>query len=101
MGIITEITVQHQIARQQALRHRIIVHRPEVLRQTGHQPVSRKDLLLRHVLQPQTVSQEEHHLPPGRQLQIIHPDPNQTTRPVPDQVLLRHPDPVTHQVPDQ
>ena len=100
MGIITEITVQHQIARQPEPQHQI-VHRPEVLRQTGHQPVSRKDLLLWHVLQPQTVSQEEHHLPPGRQLQIIHPDPDRVLHQSPDQALHLHPDRVTHQVPDQ
>ena len=100
MEIITGITVQHQIVHQ-ALRYRIIAHQQEVLQQIVHQPVSRKDLLLRHVLQPQTVSQKVHQLRPGLQHQITHPDRNQTTLPDPDQVLRRLPDPVTPQVPDQ
>jgi hypothetical protein len=108
MGIITGIILLYQIVHQ-ALRYRIIVHQPEVLQQIVHQQVNRKDLLLRHVLQPQTVSQKEHHLRPGRQLQISHPEPNPTTRPVPDRVLHQfpdqalhlHPDRVSHRVPDQ
>jgi len=95
------ITTGHQRGKPAEHRFRTIVHQPEVLQQIAHQPVRRKELLLRHAPQPQTVCQKEHHPRPDHQHRITHQVPDQVLLRQPDQTILRVPDQVTHRVPDQ